>query len=182
MKKILIVVAFAAFAGAYAQETKNENKTTVTTKTQTRVTDNSGVNVTTKETKKTATQELALRGFDGTHNFNAVMTPSNVNTDVDYSYGGDTYRFQTADTGYTIMTGENGETNYARIRPSSQKGYYIVTQDGNNSMGYFNSDGDFVVESYDPDNDGVMNYVYKIEYNDDMKMKKNKMKKDKMEK
>lgn len=182
MKKILIVFALAAFTGVYAQETnKNENKTTVTTQTKTRVTDNSGVNVTTKETKKTATQELALRGFDGTHNFNTVMTPTNVNTDVDYNYDGATYRFQPADTGYTIMTGENGETTYARIRPSSQRGYYIVTQEGNNSFGYFNSDGDFVVESYDPDNDGVMNYVYKIEY-DDMKMKKEKMKKDKMEK
>ncbi|MDX1461662.1 MAG: hypothetical protein R3359_01295 [Marinirhabdus sp.] len=182
MKKILMIAALAAVTTGFAQ---NTNKTEVETVKKTKVTNDEGVEVTTKTTSTKAETELALGERQSYHNFNTVMEPTKVNTDVDYYNEGTTYRFMPEKSGYYVVNSEERDVKVARLYPTSQKGYYLYTEDGTNSFGYFNEDGDFVVESYDPDNDGVMNYVYKIRMDDDTKkmLKKNdKMKKDKMEK
>lgn len=177
MKKLMIVLALAAFTTTYAQETKNKNKKTTTTVVKTAVEDSDGVEVSTKEVTKTRSQKLALNDFDGTHNFNTVMRPVNTSTDVDYYNDGVMYRFVPQDQGYYIVNTKTNNKKFARVFPTSQKGYYIYSENGNNAFGYFNEDGDFVIESYDPDGDGVMNYVYKLNIDEDTKKK---MMKDKM--
>jgi hypothetical protein len=176
MKKILLIFALAAFVtGGFAQ-VENEKTETVVTKTTT--SDSQGKAVKTKEVTKTEIQDKALTDFDGKHNFNTVMLPTEVNTDVDYDYDGVSYRFRPVKPGYAIIDLNRDDTEYARIYPSTQDGYYIYIKDGRSSLGYFNEDGDFVVEAYDPDNDGVMNYRYKIDLDDpNMKKKLDKMKK-----
>lgn len=174
-----MIMALAAFTTGMAQ---NTNEKEVETVKKTITTDDDGVKVDTETVTTESKQELALGQRESYHNFNTVMKPSKVNTNVDYYNDGVAYRFVPEKTGYYIMS-NNGTTKkkVARLYPTSQKGYYIYTKDANRSFGYFNADGDFVVESYDPDNDGVMNYIYKIKMDDDAKMKlKKKMKKEKM--
>jgi hypothetical protein len=179
MKKLFFIIALAGITTAFAQETKNENEKTTTTVTKTTVKDNDGVDVSTKAITKKESQELALNNFDGKHNFNTVMTPTEINTDVDYSNDGINYRFAPyATNGYQLMTMTSDDTKpteFAIIRPSSQKGYYILSQNGNSSFGYFNQNGNFVVESYDAKNDVIVNTVYKLDPQQTKVIKKNKM-------
>lgn len=170
----MLIIALAAFTAGIAQ---NTNEKEVKTVKKTIVTDADGVEVQTKATTKLESQDLALVNPQGKHNFSTVMEPKEVTTDVDYYNSGIKYRFMPEKTGYYIVNTEDTQKRLARLYPTSQKGYYIYTKDGVNSMGYFNADGDFVVESYDPDGDGVMNYVYKIKMDKDTKKKMKKMKK-----
>lgn len=172
-----MIVALAACTVGFAQNTNEKEEKTVK---QTVVTDNDGVDVNTETLHTKTKTDLALGKKVSNQNFNTIMTPTTVSTDVDYDYDGLSYRFVPEKRGFYIVDRKNDNARVARLYPTSQKGYYIYTKEGNSSFGYFNADGDFVVESYDPDNDGVMNYVYKIKVDDAMKMKKDKMKKDKM--
>ncbi|WP_432410342.1 hypothetical protein [Rasiella sp. SM2506] len=174
MKKIMIIAALAIFSTGIAQNT-NENE--VKTVKKTVITDNDGENVTSKTVKTKIKEDLALGKRVSNQNFNTIMSPATVTTDIDYNYNGLSYRFVPENKGYSIVDRKNDNVKVARLYPTSQKGYYIYTQEDTSSFGYFNADGDFVVESYDPDNDGVMNYVYKIKIDENTK---NKMKKDKM--
>ncbi|RDK85382.1 hypothetical protein [Marinirhabdus gelatinilytica] len=179
MKKILMIAALAACTVGFAQ---NTNEKEVKTVKKTVVTDDDGVDVNTKEIKTQTKTDIALGKKTSYHNFNTKMQPTSVSTNVDYYNDGISYRFVPEKTGYYIVDTRSQKERVARLYPTSQKGYYIYTQDGTSSFGYFNADGDFVVESYDPDNDGVMNYVYKIKMDDNMKMKKKKKKRMKKEK
>jgi len=179
MKKIMIIAALAIFSTGIAQNT-NEKEVKTTKKTIT--TDNDGVDINTKTTKTETKTNLAVGSKTYGQNFNTLMKPTSVSTNVDYNYNGINYRFTPHKDGFYLV--DNKQAKVARLSPTSQEGYYIYTKKGNNSFGYFNADGDFVVESFDPDNDGVMNYVYKIKVDETMKKKmkedKMKMKKDKM--
>ncbi|MCW8982261.1 MAG: hypothetical protein OQJ83_12820 [Altibacter sp.] len=179
MKKILMVFALAACTTAFSQVTQNENEKTTTKVTKTTVKDSKGMDVTTKEVTTKQSQDLALTSFDGKHNFNTVMEPVQVKTDVNYSNDGVSYRFEPHSTnGFQLMTMTEDDTKpmeYAVIRPSSQKGYYLMSQNGDNSFGYFNQNGHFVVESYDPQTDSIVYTIYKLDPAETKVMKKDKM-------
>jgi len=182
MKKIITLFTLFAFMVGIAQETTNKKETT--TKVKTTVSDNLGEETVIKETTKTEKQKMALTNYDG-ENFSTVMKPAEVMTDVDYMNNGVTYRFLPAKTGFQIVDVKKENAEVARLYPTSQKGYYIYQEESKNSFGYFNEDGDFVVERYDADGDGLANYIYKIDMNDkemmnEEKMDKKKMKKNKM--
>ncbi|QNJ98653.1 hypothetical protein [Constantimarinum furrinae] len=177
-KLILTALLLASGSMLFAQETQTENEKKETTVTKTTVKDSKGVDVQTKEVTKTETQDMALKNFDGTHNFDTQMLPTKVNTDVDFSNDGVTYRFAPRETsGYNLMTYAENDvmTPYATLRPSSQAGYYILTQDGVSSFGYFNQNGNFVVESYDPESDSIVTTLYTLDVKTKTTIKKNKM-------
>jgi len=177
MKNILMVFALFAFTFAFAQETKNKNEKTTTTVTKTVVEDNQGKDVNTKKVTETESQKLALKNFDGKNNFDTTMTPTEVNSDVNYSNAGVDYRFQPQKVGYQLMSRNKNDnfSEYAILKPSSQKGYYILSQGGNNSFGYFNQNGNFVVESYDAENDIITTTVYQLQSQKKEMMNKNKI-------
>ncbi len=181
MKKTMIIFALAACTVSFAQ---NTNEIEVETTKKTMVTDNDGVEVNTKKVEMKTKTELALGNKTSNQNFTTLMKPTKVVTDVDYSNNGKNYRFMPKKDGYYMVDANKKDVEVARLYPTSQKGYYIYTKDGNSSIGYFNTNGDFMVESYNPENDSVMNYVYKIKMDDatKMKKKKDKMKKQKMKK
>lgn len=108
------------------------------------------------------------------------MKPSMVMTNVDYSYNGTNYRFIPKGNGYYMVDTNRDNARVASVYPTAQKGYYIFTQNGINSFGYFTTNGDFAVESYDPTSDAILNNVYKVKVDNTAKMKKNNIKKDKM--
>lgn len=177
MRKLMIIFALAAFTTGFAQDNKNTKKETMVTKKTSK--NDKGVDVSSKSETKTEKQTLSLEKADANKtNQNVIMSPSEVDTDVSYGYEGNRFKFinQKDENGYRMMTVKDNATQeeYAIIKPSTQNGYYILSQDGTSSFGYFNEDGNFVVERYDAKQDAVVSDVYKMEMNKDT-MKKNKM-------
>ena len=175
MKKVLIILALAAFTTGFAQENKNKKQETLFTKTA--VKSEKGTDVSTKAVTQTEKQVIALDDSDANQtNQSVVMKPTEINTDVSYGYDGNRFQFinQKDENGYRLMTVKDNATQeeYAIIKPTSQNGYYIMSKEGKSSFGYFNADGNFVVERYDPNLNAIVSDVYKLEMN------KNTMKKE----
>ena len=170
MKKILLIFALAAFTTGFTQENKNTKKETIVTKKS--VTSDLGVDVSTTAETKTQKQIIKLDQAEANMtNQNMVMSPTVVNTDINYSYDGNRFKFlnQKDEKGYRLMTVKDNATEqeYAIIKPSTQNGYYILSKDGTSSFGYFNEDGNFVVERYDASLDAVVSDIYKMEIKKD---------------
>lgn len=170
MKKILLIFALAAFTTGFTQENKNTKKETIVTKKS--VTSDLGVDVSTTAETKTQKQIIKLDQAEANMtNQNMVMSPTVVNTDINYSYDGNRFKFlnQKDEKGYRLMTVKDNATEqeYAIIKPSTQNGYYILSKDGTSSFGYFNEDGNFVVERYDANLDAVVSDIYKMEIKKD---------------
>jgi hypothetical protein len=175
MKKAMLIVALAAFTVGFAQENKNKKEETVVTKTAVKT--SKGTDVSTKAVTQTEKQVVALNDSEaGEINQSVVMKPTVVDTDVSYGFDGGRFKFvsQKDNEGYRLMTIKDNATNeeYAVIKPTSQNGYYIMSQDGRSSFGYFNADGNFVVERYDPKLDALVSDIYKLEMKSDMKKDK----------
>lgn len=170
MKKTLLIIALAAFTAGFAQE--NKNKKTETTITKTAVKSEIGTEVSTKAVTQTQKQVLALDDSDSNQtNQSVVMMPAKINTEVSYGYDGNRFKFlsQKDKDGYRLMTVKDNATQdeYAIIKPTSQNGYYIMSRDGTSSFGYFNADGNFVVERYDANLDAIVSDVYKLQMKSD---------------
>ncbi len=177
MKKLLLICALGTFTFSFAQVDKNTNTEKRTVVTKKAVTDDQGTDVATKTVTQTQKEVLKLDDSDaGQTNQSVIMKPLKVDTDVDYSYNGSRFKFlsQKDENGYRLMTVKDNSTNeeYAIIKPTSQNGYYIMSQNGDTSFGYFNSDGNFVVERYDPKTKSVKSDVYRLQMDN---MKKDKM-------
>lgn len=175
MKKVIIVFALMASAAIFAQENKNKKTETVVTKTA--VTDSDGTQIATKAVTNTKKQVLALEDNDsGKVNQSVVMKPTSIDTDVRYGFDGNRFQFlsqEDKDT-YRLMTVKDHATKeeYAIIKPTSQNGYYIMSREGNSSFGYFNTEGNFVVERYDPNLKVIVSDVYKLQVKSDSANKK----------
>lgn len=174
MKKILIIFALAAFSTTFAQENVNQKQETTVTKTT--VKNNMGTDVSTKEVTETEKQSIAIEGQVDRNNFNTGVTPTVANTEVKYSNDGKSYKFENQDNGYKIVSlTETKKGDHAIVRPSSKDGYYILSQDGESSFGYFDTEGNFVVESYNTDTDAITSTIYKIELKAQNVTKKSKL-------
>ncbi|HLW31857.1 MAG TPA: hypothetical protein VKX40_06325 [Aequorivita sp.] len=168
MKKILLIFALAAFTTGFAQENKNKTSETVVTKTIT--TDSKGSDVKTQAVKETKEQVIALDASEANQTNQAiVMKPAEVDTEVTYGYDGNRFKFlsQKDEKGYRMMTVKDNKTQeeFAIVKPSTQNGYYILSQKGESSFGYFNADGNFVVERYDPKTDAIVSEIYRLQMN-----------------
>jgi hypothetical protein len=162
MKQITIILAIMAFTSGFAQE--NEMKKSETTITKTTVVNNTGADISTKAVTDTEEQSIAIQGQVDRSNFNTTLTPLTSNSEVSYSHNDINYTFESEDNGYKLMSLVNNKPNeYAIIRPSAREGYYICSQNGDNSMSYFDQNGNFVVESYDIENDAVISTIYKLQ-------------------
>lgn len=166
MKKIFVIIALAAATAGFAQENTNTKKETITTKTA--VKDSKGVEVSSKSVSRSEKQVIGLEDSDKNKvNQDIAMNPVKVDTDVTYGYQGNRFQFlsQKDTEGYRLMTIKDNATNeeYAVIKPTSQNGYYIYSKNGKSSFGYFNQEGNFVVESYNPQTDAIESQTFKLE-------------------
>src|SRR5690606_23737805 len=103
-------------------------------------------------------------------NQTVIMEPAEVNTTVSYDFEGERFQFinQEDREGYRLMTIKDNaqDKEYAIIKPTTQNGYYIISKDGKSSFGYFNDEGNFVVERYDEKADKVISDVYRLNKKD----------------
>jgi len=155
----MILLAITSFTTGFAQE--NIMRKSETTVTKTIVKDNAKVDVSTKAVTETEKQAIEIEGQVDRNNFNTSLTRVIAGSEVSYSNDGMNYLFESEENGYKMISVPD-KSAYAIIRPSSREGYYICSQNGDNSMSYFDQDGNFVVESYDLENDNVILTTYKL--------------------
>lgn len=74
-----------------------------------------------------------------------------------YSFNGRNYQFRSDNSGYRISSPDN--TNYGVLRRLSN-GNYIYRTNDRVSVGYFDENGNFVVETYDHNNDRITVETY----------------------
>lgn len=74
-----------------------------------------------------------------------------------YTFNGENYRFMTDASGFQISSPNNNE--YGVLRKLSN-GNYIYRTDDRISVGYFDDNGNFVVETYDDKNDRITVETY----------------------
>ncbi|QQX76320.1 MULTISPECIES: hypothetical protein [Aequorivita] len=178
MKKILIVFALAAFTSGFAQVDRNTNTKETTIVKKTYIEDDKGIDVETQKATISQQRQLALKNTDVVKtNYSVTMTPITINTDYSYTFNNNKYSFSADNNGYIlnqIVTGaQNSE--YAKLKPLGQKGYYLFKKDGQTSVGYFNQYGNFVVEGFDSNTDNVSTTIFKLDDKSKSMMKEQKM-------
>lgn len=173
MKNLAITILLALGFAATAQV--NQNVTKESTTTVVKVNDGTGQPKKLVKTKNTeAVNQIEIKDADskklnkevaeGTPVVTSSVTverDSGFNAKVgqisNYQMGGNDYIFVSDKLGYRIATADNKD--YAKLRRTSN-GQYIYKTATATSIGYFNSDGNFVVETYDDKADGITVETY----------------------
>lgn len=174
MKKIFVTALLAFGLSMSAQVNKN---VTEETKTTTVTVDNGqGKQKVVKKEKTQATQDIELKDAQS-NKLNKDIKPTatkvtktetvsgtgmpetKVGQTTYYSMNGRNYMFVTDQTGYQISTPNN--LNYGVLRRTSNNNYIYRTDD-RTSIGYFDDNGNFVVETYDNDKDAITIETYKL--------------------
>jgi len=166
MKTISSILMLALSVGALAQVSPNVTKETTTTT----VTVNNGTGKPKKVTKTEtteATQNIELKNADSNAlNKEVKNTPVEVTSSTKiqgdgiptyYQMNGARYIFVTDKNGYKIAS--KSDMNYGVIRKTAGGQYVFRTKQGT-SIAHFDESGNFVVETYDPKNDGFMVETY----------------------
>lgn len=158
-------VLFALSAAAQNKQVQSETKTTVTT-----VKDSEGEKQYVKEQKVQQTQDIQFQPDNNTLNKRTKETPVEVTSttqitnpdgttrtvDVDrsstYTYNGQEYKVDLDASGYTVSSPSLKAP--ARMRKTSINTYIYRGKD-RTSIGYFDTDGNLVLETYDDKSDKV---------------------------
>jgi hypothetical protein len=170
MKNIAVIVLLSLGFTLNAQVNKNVTEETKTTKV---TVDNGATPKTvTKTEKKSAQQNIELKDAESkklnkdmkptptqvtsTTTVSGDGVPTQVNQSSYYTMNGQNYQFVSDPAGYRIMTDNN---SYGVLRKTSNNNY-IYTTEKNTSIGYFDANGNFVVETYDRNNDKITVETY----------------------
>lgn len=169
MKKTTTLLAiFTMFAATTVFAQVNENRERETVTTQTTVRDNEGVSVSRENVTVSRSQAIELSEADANQvNQEVAARPTKINTEVSYSIDGKRYHFvnETDSESYRLVLMSDNErlSDYPVIRPAPRDGYYTITKGEETSYGFFNQNGDFVVENYDGQGNKVVPTVYKLD-------------------
>jgi len=172
MKNIAVVIALALGFTVNAQV--NQNVTKESTTTTVKVNDGTGTKKLVRTKNTESKSELELKDAESKKlNKDAYETTPQVTTSTsverdngfnarvgqisNYQYNGSNYIFVSDKTGYRIATPDNKD--YAKLRRTSN-GQYIFRGANTTSVGHFNANGDFVVETYDDKTDGITVETY----------------------
>lgn len=172
MKNIAVVIMLSLGLTVSAQVNKNVTKETKTTK----VTVNDGANpkTVTKTETRNASQNIELKDAESKKlNKDIQPTPVQVTATTTvsgdgvptqvidrssfYTMNGERYQFVGDRAGYRISS--TGNANYGTLRKTSNNNYIYTTKD-RTSVGYFDANGNFVVETYDKNTDGITVETY----------------------
>ena len=173
--KTIILGAFALLLSMSIQA-QNQNKKTETKTTTTTVKDDKGVHQVVKKEEIKQVQDIELKDVPaGTKNTDIKPSPVQVTettkvsvdgreriVDVDhsaaYSSSGETYRLAADRSGYTVT---NNNTVSLLRRTSNNN--YIYKNGDKLSVGYFDANGNLVLETYDEKTDTVNRQVYNLQ-------------------
>jgi len=171
MKSLLLTPAllFAFAVSAQNQQVQSETKTTITT-----VKDSDGEKQYVKKENVEQKQDIQFQPDNNTLNKRVAETPVQVTSttqitnpdgttrtvDVDrsaiYNFNGQDYKMSLDASGYSMS---NGTQKPARLHKTSINTYIYRTKD-RTSIGYFDTDGNLILETYDDKNDKVNTEKY----------------------
>lgn len=175
MKTILIgtlALLFSVQSQAQNKNVKSEVKTTVTTikdskgekklvktqeikETQNIELKDADSNALNKEIKQTPVQVTAITAVTA----NGVTNIVDVDRSAYYNYNGQKYQVSLAETGYNMYLPNKEKA--AVLRKTSNNNYIYSTK-SKTSFGYFNADGNLVLESYDPETDKITSEIFEM--------------------
>lgn len=172
MKTLAIITMLTLGLSLNAQVNKNVTEETKTTKVT--VNDGSNPRTVTKTEKKESTQNIELKDANSKKlNKDIQQTPVQVNSSTTisgdgiptqqtnstdyYELNGQRYMFVSDKTGYRISSPDNKD--YGILRKTSNNNYIYRSKE-RTSVGYFDANGNFVVETYDDKTDGVTVETY----------------------
>lgn len=171
MKNIILIVFLSLGFGLNAQVNKNVSEETKTTTTT--VNNGSTPRTVTKTEKVTTQQNIELKDAESKKlNKDMKPTPTQVTSTTTVSTNGvpvqvssssyytmdnTRYQFVSDPAGYRISAPDN--TSYAIIRKTANNSYIYKTKD-RTSVGYFDANGNFVVETYDEKTDAMIKQTY----------------------
>ncbi|MBW2960693.1 hypothetical protein [Mesonia aestuariivivens] len=159
MKKLILSLAILSFTFGFAQ---NEDKMSKTVTTKTTIKSSKGEDVAVKQKKYSSEEKLQVENNNKT-NQTVSRKPVKIEESTTFSSGNESYTIAPDKNGYTMMSTKNGKQKmYGKIRKMKDHNYYILAKENENSFGYFDEDGNFVVESYDADNDAVYLKKYNL--------------------
>ncbi len=177
MKTILLTVAtvFAFSANTFAQAPKNvksETKTTITT-----IKDSQGEKklVKTEDTKEVQKIQLGEEKAN-TININQVPSPVdvvktteisidgkvqevNVDHSAYYMLDGQKYQMQSDKSGYTLTSPDSKSKGILRKTSNNN---YIYINDNKVAVGFYDTDGNFILETYDSKSDTMKREKFEI--------------------
>ncbi|ULC58223.1 hypothetical protein MBM09_09860 [Flaviramulus sp. BrNp1-15] len=179
MKNIIYVFAMLIFSTAMTQEKPTEVKEETKVKTikykDGDETAEKKVKVVTRETanvkldKNDATKVNQDRVAATTKVEKMLMIDDDADSDYDtlskvtyFMYGDNNYMFTPNSRGFDIAFDKDKEkfVNVGRALTTGAKGNYIISGEAYNGIGYFNTDGNFVIEYYNNDTDTIEVKVY----------------------
>lgn len=174
MKTIFITV-FALMVSLSSQS-QNKNVTEVTKTTTTTIKDSDGKKQQVKKEKVKEVQNIELQNSESTMlNKDLKQTPIQVTSttqitnpdgttrtvDVDrssyYESNGKKYKIDLDASGYKILSPENAQA--AILRKTSINSYIFVTKD-KTAVGYFDTNGNLILETYDDKTDSIITEKY----------------------
>jgi len=178
MKRLIYLFTFLMIAGTYAQE-KDPIDKMEETKTTTIKTNKNGKVVETK-VKETIKKEQVVKTVpEAGHkiNQNRLDTPVKVtkivqidsdsdpfydteNKVVYYNFNDEKFTFTSDAKGFIISSASNN--SYGQARKSMNNHFYIMTIKEQPAIGYFDNDGNFVVEYYDANKDVMVIESYEM--------------------
>lgn len=167
-----IVITIGALLFTFGIQAQNKNVTEVSRTTTRTVKDSEGEKKLIKKEDYSATQKIDFEDADSNKlNKEQKMTPVEVTAttqiidedgnvrsiDVDrsaiYNYGGNTYQLSLDNSGYTVIN--NSSKTPAMLRKTSNGNYIYSTKD-RVSFGYFDRDGNLILETYDAKSDKII--------------------------
>lgn len=171
MKNIATIIFLSLGFALNAQVNKNVTEETKTT--QVTVNNGSTPQTVTKTETKSSQQNIELKDAESkklnkdvkvtptqvtaTTTVSTNEVPTQVSSSSYYTMDNNRYQFVTDPSGYRITAPDN--TNYAIIRKAANNNYIYKTKNGT-AIGYFDANGNFVVESYDEKSDGITIQTY----------------------
>ncbi len=158
MRRLLIILALGAVTTGFAQ---NEDKLEKTTTVKTTTKSSKGVNVDVKQQKHKHTETLELENSDETNQ--SVTRKKSFSATKAMMVDGNQFTIKKDDKGYLMMEMNDGRMQeYGKIRKiDDNNAYFLITED-KQSIGFFDSEGNFILKSYDPDADIVISKKYRI--------------------
>lgn len=175
MKTILLGISLALFSFGAAAQNKNVQETTKTTVTTVKTSDGEKKYV--KDEKTAEVQNIELKDAKpNTLNIEMKESPVNVTSttqitnpdgttrtvDIDrssyYSMGGNKYKLSLDASGYTMSSG-TGKPSL--LRKTSTNSYIFRSKD-KTAVGYFDTQGNLVLETYDDKTDKVSIETYSV--------------------
>ncbi len=171
MKTIAAILMLSLGVTLNAQVNQNVTKETKTTKVT--VTDGKDPKTLTKTETRNAKQDIELKDAESkklnkdiqpsptqvtaTTSVSGDGMPTQINQTSFYTMNGERYQFVTDANGYKIAS--PGNVNHGTLRKISNNNY-IYTTGTTTSVGHFDGNGNFVVETYNKGTDGITVETY----------------------